>query len=359
MHTNNVFYMMVGILLLSFVSVSCCMANNDDDTITVIDQRGKEVTIPSNVERIVVVPKPAASLLVTIDGTEERIVGMHPDVKSLVEEGNILGKIAPGLNDISTDFVKSGFEPNVEEILKLEPDVIIQWGDMGNDIIDPLEVTGIPTVGIVFGDFENTTMLYGKILGKEEQAAKLVDYHHNLHQEIMAVTSQIPEQDKPRVLSLYSGNQDQFSIVGFDWIELSGAINVADELSTYGDSANMEQIITWNPDIIYIFTSDDFTPEQVLNNDIEGQDWSSINAVKTGNVYAIPEGTHWWGPPNQEIPLMWEWLVEIQHPELFDYDVRQDLVNFYLEYFDYSLSDEEIDTILCCDMNQGASCCCA
>jgi len=358
MYKNTVFYMMIGLFLLAFVSMPCCVAN-DDDTVSVIDQRGKSVTIPKNIDRIVVIPKPAASLIFTIDGTEERIVGMHPDVKSLIEKDNVLANIAPGLKDVSTNFVKSGFEPNVEEILKLEPDVIIQWGDRGDDIIAPLEATGIPTVGIVFGNFENTTMLYGKILGKEEQAAKLIDYHHNLRQEIMSTTSQISDQDKPRVLTLYLGNQDQFSIIGFDWIELSGGINVADELSIYGDSANMEQVIAWNPDIIYIFPSATFTPEQVLSNDIEGQDWSSINAAKNGNIYAVPEGVHWWGPPNQEIPLMWEWLVEIQHPELLDYDVRLDLVDFYLEYYDYHLSDEEIDVILRCDMNQGLPCCCA
>lgn len=356
-HTIKRSITIICTIFLIVSAIPCFAVNDDDDSIVVVDQRGKSVTIPKNIERIVVVPKPSASLIVTIDGTDERIVGMHPDAKALIDKGNILGRIAPDLKNASTDFVKSDFEPNVEEILKLKPDVVIQWADRGDDIIAPIEAAGIPTIGIVFGEFENTTKLFGKILGKEDRADKLIVYYRNLHQDIRTKTSKIPTENKPRILTISRGNEGQFSISGFDWIDLCGGINVASDLGTYGKSANLEQITAWNPDILYIFLSAGFAPDKILNNEIEGQDWSSIKAVKNGKVYAIPEGAHWWGPPNQEIPLMWEWLVEIQYPDLFDFDLRQDIADFYSEYYDYNVSSDEIDEILHCDMNQGLACC--
>lgn len=351
------------IILFIGVVIANSLVNNDNksnlnETITIIDQRGEEVTIPKDVKRIVAIPKPSASLLYTLDGSSERIVGVHPSAMSTIKNG-ILGEIDPSFKNVSTGFVKSGFEPNVEEVLKLHPDVVIQWGDRGDDIIKPLEDAGIPTVGIVFGDFENTTRIYGQILGKEERAEELINYYSQKKEEIEEKTSQIPDSEKPRVLNVYMSNDGKLGLRGFDWINLSGGINVAEDLRTYGDTVNMEQVQVWNPDIIYIFESDGFTPAKILNNEIEGQDWSKINAVNNSRVYAIPEGAHWWGPPNQEIPLMWEWLVEIQYPDLFDYDLRQDLKDFYSEFYDYQLSEDQVDKILHCDLNKGLglSCC--
>ena len=115
--------------------------------------------------------------------------------------------------------------------------------------------------------------------------------------------------------------------------------------------------MVWNPDIIYIGNFGPCNPQEILNNEIEGQDWSSISAVKNNRVYKVPLGGFRWTPPNQESPLMWKWLAEIQHPDLFDYDLRQDMKDFYSEFYGYDLSEEQVDEILHCDMNKDLSCC--
>ena len=47
----------------------------------------------------------------------------------------------------------------------------------------------------------------------------------------------------------------------------------------------MEQIYEWDPDIIYITNFSPYQPEDLINNTIEGNDWSSVKAVKEGKVY--------------------------------------------------------------------------
>ncbi|WP_373840220.1 ABC transporter substrate-binding protein [Methanospirillum sp.] len=249
------------------------------------------------------------------------------------------------------------FEPNVEEILKLEPDVVFQWAQYGEELYKPLEDAGIPVICLKYGtqeDLETWIKLFGEVLDRQEQADKLITYQQGMNAKIKEKTENIAEEDKPRVLSLPYG--DQLTVSGSGtyndyYFGLTGAKNVASEVPGSSTQVSMEQIINWDPEIIYIGNFDDLTPQDIFENRIEGQDWAGIDAVKNGRVYKVPLGGYRWDPPNQESPLMWEWLMEIHHPELFDFNLRDDMKKFYITYYDYSLSDEEIEEILFTNLN--------
>ena len=51
----------------------------------------------------------------------------------------------------------------------------------------------------------------------------------------------------------------------------------------------MEQIIDWDPEMIYLSNFDDFLPENLYNNSFDGQDWSNVKAVKNKKVYKNSE----------------------------------------------------------------------
>ena len=355
---------MVGCLLLTVVVMSGCIncEETEEETITITDHRGKEVEIPKNVERIVAITVPAISLICAIDGSGERIVGMNPVAMKAIRDG-VLGEMYPYLKTVPTNFVKGMFEPNVEEVLKLEPDVVFQLASRGENVIKPLEDAGIPTIGLLDGTqeyLETWMTIFGKVLGKEDKAAELIEYHHTVLHEIKEKTSQIAENEKPKVLYLPwgpRGLKTAGSKVYPQWYtDLTGGINVAKELKGY-QTVSMEQIIVWDPDIIYVGNFGPCNPQEILDNEIEGQDWIFISAVKNNRVYKVPLGGFRWTPPNQESPLMWKWLAEIQHPDLFDYDLRQDMKDFYSEFYGYDLSEEQVDEILHCDMNKDLSCC--
>lgn len=74
--------------------------------------------------------------------------------------------------------------------------------------------------------------------------------------------------------------------------DLTGGVNVAEDTISFSN-VDMEQVLAWNPDIIYIsnFAYGEY-PEDILQNKIEGQDWKQINAVKSGKVYKIPMGEY-------------------------------------------------------------------
>ena len=108
----------------------------------------------------------------------------------------------------------------------------------------------------------------------------------------------------------------------------------------------MEQIYKWNSDIILITTMTETTAEDILNNSIEGQDWSQIEAVKNGKDFKEPLGVFHWFPPSGDAPLMAKWMAQTLHPDLFTYSMSDEIKLYYENFYGYKLTQEQIDGIL-------------
>ena len=137
---------------------------------------------------------------------------------------------------------------------------------------------------------------------------------------------------------------------------MAGGENVAKDITTGGSwsKVTMEQIIKWNPDIIILSNFDKILPEDIYNNKFEGQDWSKISAVKNKKVFKAPIGIYRWDAPSAETPLMIKWIAKVANPELFnDYNMRKDIKDFYLNFFNYKLTDEQLNFILNSKVNKG------
>ena len=118
----------------------------------------------------------------------------------------------------------------------------------------------------------------------------------------------------------------------------------------------MEDIIQINPDIILLSWFDDFTPDDLYNNAIDGQDWSSVKAVQEKRVYKTPIGIYRYDAPGVETPLMMEWLATMIQPEIFsDIDIKAEIADYYKTYFNIDLSEENLAQILCTEMNKNSA----
>lgn len=299
------------------------------------------------------VPVPDPAIYYSVGGNCSDIVGMSPQSLTFAKE-SVLSVLAPELLNASTSFVVTGFEVNIEELVKLKPDVVIQWARSAAEITscEQIEAVGIPVIGIKGAqpgtqvELDAKIRIYGQLAGNEEKAEKLIAFHHSVIDDITAVVNTVSTVNKPKVLYLSSGLQVGGNGSYQDWwIETSGGINVAD--SVQGTiTVTMEQIISWNPDIIYIATAHSAQPADLIGNKISGQDWSQINAIKTGQVYKVPIGAYRWDPPNAESPLMLKWLVEKQYPSLFSYDMQKEVRDFFLEFYNYQITDAQLAKIL-------------
>ena len=284
---------------------------------------------------------------------------MNPSSKEAYDI-SILKDLAPNMKKVNTAFVDSDFNINYEELALLKPDIVIVW-DFQNDAIEKLAKLKIPAVAIKYGTLENVQegiKLLGDILNRQEKAQKLINYHKDTNKYLASKTKKLENIKRKKILYLInpqltvsSGN----SVTNI-MIDMAGGENVAKDITTGGSwsKVTMEQIIKWNPDIIILSNFDKILPEDIYNNKFEGQDWSKINAVKNKKVFKAPIGIYRWDAPSAETPLMIKWIAKVANPELFnDYNIRKDIKDFYLEFFNYKLTDEQLNFILNSKVNKG------
>lgn len=330
-------------------------AEENKGTKIIVDQNGREVEILKDLNRIAtgrILPFPAVYFLAT--GSTDNIVGIHPASMSAAKT-SMLGKISPSILKAETGFIQ-GDEINVEELLRLDTDIVFAYGDSG-DRLDVYKEANIKTVGIktmsLFNGNSLETLnswleLLGEITENQGKAAGIIEYGRNAEKEI---ASKVEGLEKPKGLMIFSQSDGQNVVSGKGffgnwWLNATGAIDVAENDIKMSAAVDMEQIYTWNPEIIYVTNFTDLKPDDFYNNTIEGQDWSEIDAVKNKRVYKIPLGIYRWFPPSGDTPLMLMWLAQKNHPETFEYDMNQVIKDYYQEYYDYSLSDDEVELIL-------------
>ena len=135
------------------------------EPITFIDQRDRTVTLDEQAERVAIIPIPAASMFMAVDGGTQKLVGMHPLSKTAIK-GELLESFYPDAMSIPSDIAGPGFNftPNVEALLSLDPDLVFQWGHLNDDIIDPLLNAGLNVALIKIGQ-EKFTRQWLTIMG--------------------------------------------------------------------------------------------------------------------------------------------------------------------------------------------------
>ena len=330
--------------------------SSEGDTHIVVDHTGREVELPKEINRIVISSiLPLPSVYCLFEGSAEKLVGIHPSSMAAAKN-SILPQVVPDIVDVNTDFLQGG-ELNIEELLNLKPDVVF-YNASNTDEYEKLAAAGIPAVGFATANwdydcvetFENWVKLLGEVLGEEDKAAGIAEYGHQVYDEIQATLADAGEIEKPKVLILFNyangvikTSGDHF--FGQYWIDATGGVNVAADLQGTPE-INMEQIYEWNPDIIYITNFSPYQPEDLINNTIEGNDWSSVKAVKEGKVYKFPLGMYRWFPPASDTPLVLKWLATKNQPELFaDIDMEQEVRDYYKRFYNVELTDEDIDQI--------------
>lgn len=332
----------------AILAASAILGTHCASSAEITDQRGRRFVFDTAAKRLVFLPMPAPATYVAIDGTERNIAGMNPASASAMRQG-ILGKLFPGFSRIATDItLGAGTNPNIETILALRPDAVFQWSTAGDDALAMLDRTGLRVLGMRYGtqeDMNGTIALMGQVAGKEARAAELVRRNEVLHAKITSAVQDVAAAQRPRVLHL-SRASDSLGVAGRSsysdfYIRLAGGENVAADVPN-GRVVTIEQILTWNPQVILLGNFDTVMPADLYKD----PRWQSVDAVRQRRVYRVPLGGYRWDPPSQESALMWWWLAGLLQPERTAQTLRADMRDWYQFLYGHALSDEEIDGIL-------------
>ena len=300
--------------------------------LTLVDHADRTVTVPRPIERVITLQPPITRMVIGV-GAEDKLVGMG--TWSHFRVPNQYGLDAPKWRERFAELkelpdVGTGYEPNLELILSLTPDVVIAYGGKAQivDIYDRFqENSGIPVVcysGKADCDhmFEEIKFI-GTVLGKDDEAGELVSYFDAELDIVRDVTSEIPDSEKPRVYFPW-GSVITKAAMRYDTIELAGGILVAKDCapSTFGSSVadvSIEQIIEWNPDIFLIMKARSSDKQELTVEDVlSDHRLQTVNAVKNCKVYYTPGAFYLVGadPPRVIVETMIQ--VKLFHPDKFD-----------------------------------------
>ncbi|MEK9761851.1 MAG: ABC transporter substrate-binding protein, partial [Deltaproteobacteria bacterium] len=101
------------ILLITIFILWFSLAN----ALEVVDQKNRTIQFDNPVNRVVSIPIPAPSMFMSIDGSADKLVGVHQLTKTAMK-GRFLGRLFPEVLQLPSDFVGGGFNfmPNVERV---------------------------------------------------------------------------------------------------------------------------------------------------------------------------------------------------------------------------------------------------
>lgn len=319
------------------------------------DQNGHTVEVPDQVQRVVSITIPLASMIMAVDEGPQRLAGMHKASRTDIETG-LLGRIFPAARDIPYNMAGEGFVPNVEALAAQNPDVIFQWGDRGDDIVRPIRQLGLPVLTLNYGDSAYVTdwlRMVGGALGREQRAGELSRW---FDQRMAEIEQQAAAQaGKPRALYLFR-TRSGFQVAGANTsmgndLVKAGAINVAAGLPGFAP-VDIEQLLVWNPQLIFLNNFEPgLTPDELFNDPrLQG-----ISAIQQQRVYAFPYGGFRWDPPSQETPLALDWLFSLIHPQQAQPGLRQRIREAYQLLYRYDAQQQDLDDLLKIRANAGSA----
>ena len=192
----------------------------------------------------------------------------------------------------------SGFEPNVEAIAALEPDLVIM---QDNKIQEQLESLGIAVwVGPAAASFDDVYAQIeqlGAATGHIGEAAELVG---SMQSDIAAAVAAVPT-GAAELTYYHELDPTLYSVTSSSFIGevygLFGLVNIADDAQPGNDypQLNPEFIVEANPTLIFLADTKccGETPETVAAR----PGWDAIAAVQNGGVIAMDDDlASRWGP---------------------------------------------------------------
>lgn len=329
-------------------------ASGPAGTVAITDHADRQVDVPAKVDRVFCTGPTGTALVYTlapellvgwnITPTEQEKEYIPAEYRPTVGLGGWFGKNTTG---------------NVEEIIKVAPDVVLSIGTIDEAAVSDAEriqgLLGTPVV-LIDSTLTKTGDAYrfaGKILGVPERAEQLATYSDEVIRQAQENTAALAENDRVTLYYAEGGKGLHTDPEGSSHTEvftLVGARNVADvELQQgYGMSpVSLEQVIAWNPEVIVV-ASDPAGETNVYEQITTSADWATIKAVQDGRVYVIPHGPFDWvdRPYSVGRILGIPWIGNLLYPELYDFDMEAKVKEFYKLFYHFDLTETQLQALI-------------
>ncbi|MDD3627985.1 MAG: helical backbone metal receptor, partial [bacterium] len=240
------------------------------DNILITDLRGNTISIPKDPKRIVVLAPDLVEIFYYLN-LEDLIVGrvIEADYPEEVSNIQIVGHFQ---------------RPDIEKIIKLNPDLVISTGLVQEKTTEKLMQLGIPVLELYINSFEEMFSVFD-ILGTITNTSNNTNLKKdNLKQRLNSIRlNQMKKSLKVLAIIWW----DPLMVVGRDTI-LDSVLkemnfkNIASGYISGYSKINIEVILQENPDILLFVGVNNI--DEIMNELKRSEIWSQVNAVKKEKI---------------------------------------------------------------------------
>lgn len=308
--------------------------------ITITDVAGRTVTLPAPAQKLVGTHNPTLNQAIILGGGGKYLVGFGN--KNMA--GGLYEFVYPELKDVSQ--IGKGKDINYEECVALGADLAI-LPERFADQADKFEEVGIKAAVVLpsvesFDTIKSSLRMVATLVGEEEKAEKIVSFFDSK----INTAKEIAEKSDKNPVILYLGGSTPLSVANGAMlqsvmIETVGGVNAAGEIKGKGEfiEVTLEEIIGWNPEIIYIPAYADYTVDDILNDSA----WSSVKAVQDKKVFMFPSKLEPWDYPTPATAMGLTWLLNNLYPDLYSKEqVLEDAKEYYELVYGQSFTAEQL-----------------
>ena len=270
MHTMHKKLLGLVLALLLVLTANCGLA--ETTAITVTDMTGREVTLAEPATKVVALTASDCEILFALSAGD-----------TLVGRGTYCDYPAEVLDVVT---VESGYETNIEQIIALEPQLVL----MSTMAQTEEQVNMLETAGIAVAVSEATDIagvyeaivLIGALTGKDAEAAALVAEMQAAFEALAAtpVSGSIYFEVSPLQYGLWTAGQGTFMQ---EIAELLGLTNIFGDLDGWVQVSE-EQVLDRNPDYIFTTTTDYGVEPSPVDEILARAGWENVTAVQNLDV---------------------------------------------------------------------------
>ena len=276
--------------------------------IELTDGLGRDMTIESPAQRIVSLAPSNTELLFAI-GADTQVMA-RDTFSDFPPQALDLPDIGGGFGELDT-----------ETILSLEPDLVLVADITPAEQVQSLEELGLvvfalPNPNIIKELYDNLGVV-GQLTGQEANAEAVAD---ELRLRVAAVEEQVATVETPPLVFYQLDSTDPNA----PWtaglgnfidtlITMAGGVNLGSSLDSPWVQISVEELITQNPDVIFI---GDFTWGGVTAADVIARPgWDVIAAVQNAQVFEFDDNLA--SRPGPRLVDGLEAMAALLHPKLF------------------------------------------
>jgi len=321
------------------------MIDGSEVQITFLDSDGKKVTVTKPIDRILSLGTTHLEVLRSL-GAEDKIIGISTYI---TDKPDFFPKYA------DTPTVGSGYTPDYEAIISMNPDLVLQFSGWTLEMEEKLATTDIAVarLGLKLQNYISEVALLGYLLGVNDRAGEVIDFHQKYMKTISDGIDGLSEEEMPRVYLEWDPEYQTDNSGSLDQLcNMAGGVNIAKDLPGKNPIIEAEWLMTENPTIIVKFPFRKNADHGYLVDDISGLSalrdavmsragLSEITAVKEERVYIVGQEIVSGPRSLVAIAYMAKWF----HPDLFEDLDPQAIHQEYLTNFqglEYNLSEHGV-----------------